>query len=151
MTTPGPYPVQNQSLPHEIIIDPTGNYVLVPDLGADLVRVLTISRGSNEVQECQVIQLPRGSTPRHGPFAQVDGNTYFYVLEQNANKLMSYSVKYLLDGTMAFKELDETNLLLEEDEIQRNGTIQSSEIVVSVSSFLPSQSSLENFSLGMVC
>lgn len=40
MPSPGPDPErQDKPHPHQALLDPTGQYILVPDLGADLVRV----------------------------------------------------------------------------------------------------------------
>ncbi|RWA03833.1 hypothetical protein EKO27_g11273, partial [Xylaria grammica] len=38
MTAPGPNPRQNAPHPHAAHVDPTGKFLLVPDLGADLIR-----------------------------------------------------------------------------------------------------------------
>lgn len=39
----GPNPARQEAPhPHEVILDPTGSYVAVPDLGADLVRIFHI-------------------------------------------------------------------------------------------------------------
>ena len=78
--------------------------MFVPDLGADLVRVLKVC-DNDSVSQQQVLQLLPGSTPRHGAFARVGGKTYFYVFEQNANKLVSFRVDYLQNGTVNFHQL----------------------------------------------
>jgi 6-phosphogluconolactonase (cycloisomerase 2 family) len=40
LAKPGPNPARQEAPhPHEALLDPTGKYILVPDLGADLVRV----------------------------------------------------------------------------------------------------------------
>ena len=132
---PGPYMAQNQSRPHEIIIDPSEKHMLVPDLGADLIRVFNISRDVNSldtIHEQQIIQLSPGSTPRHGAFARLGDKTYFYVLEQNTNKLVSFGVNYH-SGIMSFSRLGHTNLLLRMDQSEMDGSIQASEVAVSVS------------------
>jgi 6-phosphogluconolactonase (cycloisomerase 2 family) len=138
--SPGPYPVQTQPRPHEIIIDPTGNFMLVPDLGADLLRIFRISHdppSANKVTEQQTIQLRRGSTPRHGAFVEGDETTYFYILNQNINTLMSFDVTYLHNGALAFKELSEIDLLKGVNATSVNGSIMGSELVASVSFLSP--------------
>jgi 6-phosphogluconolactonase (cycloisomerase 2 family) len=35
---------QNQARPHEAILDPTGDFLVFPDLGADLLRVLRVDK-----------------------------------------------------------------------------------------------------------
>lgn len=42
LAEPGPNPTrQDAPHPHEALLDPTGKYILVPDLGADLVRIFS--------------------------------------------------------------------------------------------------------------
>ena len=60
--------------PHQVILDPTKKYFLVPDLGADLVRVFHIDDRSLRITERDSIPVTPGSGPRHGVFQTVRGN-----------------------------------------------------------------------------
>lgn len=49
LSEPGPDPGRQEAPhPHEAILDPTGKYILVPDLGADLVRVFSFDEKTNQ-------------------------------------------------------------------------------------------------------
>jgi hypothetical protein len=66
-----------------------------------------------------------------------DETTYFYILNQNINTLMSFDVTYLHNGTLAFKELSEIDLLKGVNATSVNGSIMGSELVASVSFLSP--------------
>ncbi|RDA96217.1 hypothetical protein CP533_1706 [Ophiocordyceps camponoti-saundersi (nom. inval.)] len=66
---PGPVAdKQNQAKPHQTLIDPTGKFVVVPDLGADLVRLFAIEKG--ELRDVGQVEVKAGSGPRHAAFTQ---------------------------------------------------------------------------------
>ncbi len=52
----------------QVILDPTGDFILVPDLGADQVRVYAIDQHSGRLNACPNLNYTAGSAPRHGPF-----------------------------------------------------------------------------------
>lgn len=95
LLAPGPDPSrQDSSHPHQVRIDPTGQFALIPDLGADLVRVYRVDQGSCTIvpvampggaggidhdhvppREAQAgvvnpgdLRTPQGMGPRHGVF-----------------------------------------------------------------------------------
>lgn len=37
---------QNQARPHQAVLDPTGEFLVFPDLGADLLRVLKVDKAT---------------------------------------------------------------------------------------------------------
>lgn len=134
-STPGPDPIQTQPRPHQIIIDPTGQYLLVSDLGSDLIRIFKIYNNNGlepQIVLQQNICLRPGSTPRHGAFATFGRQTYFFLVNQNINTLTAFSVEYRRDGMMRFEELAETNLLLRMDGSLMKGDIKASHILISV-------------------
>jgi 6-phosphogluconolactonase (cycloisomerase 2 family) len=94
---PGPKPQQAAPHPHQIRLDPTGKYFLVPDLGADIVRVFYIDPATLALSERPSIPTPPGSGPRHGVFhASKTGNTtHYYLVAEIANTLTGYKVAYL--------------------------------------------------------
>jgi 6-phosphogluconolactonase (cycloisomerase 2 family) len=62
---------QRDPHPHQAVIDPTGEFMLVADLGADVVHVFRIGPGSQRFQGVVDIALPPGSGPRHLAFARI--------------------------------------------------------------------------------
>jgi 6-phosphogluconolactonase (cycloisomerase 2 family) len=120
-----------------MIPDPTGNFVLMPDLGEDLVRVFQISHNPaslNYLTEVAPLTLAPGSTPRHGTFVPIGESWYFYILNQNANTLLGFRVIYYTNGTLGFVQVSNTDVLLRPDgSSASNATTQSSELHVSVS------------------
>lgn len=97
---PGPI-ADRQASPHEheAIIDPTGQYVLVPDLGADLVRVFSYD-DDLQLQEQAPLQGAPGSGPRHAAFynpygVACDGcTTYLYIVNELGSTVTGYAVTY---------------------------------------------------------
>ncbi|RAL13284.1 putative isomerase YbhE [Aspergillus homomorphus CBS 101889] len=66
---PNRRPQQDSPHPHQVFLDPTGSFVLVPDLGSDLLRVYSIDRTTGELKSnCADLSYPTGSGPRHGLF-----------------------------------------------------------------------------------
>lgn len=97
--------------PHQAITDPTDSYVLVPDLGADLVRVYHINQDTKLLKQLDSLKAPTGSGPRHGNWLVTDTETYFYLVGQLANTLTGYKVTYNSDKTLRFKEIFVKSLL----------------------------------------
>jgi 6-phosphogluconolactonase (cycloisomerase 2 family) len=100
LSQPGPVP-DRQDAPHEheVILDPTGQYLLVPDLGADLVRVYSIDATTLKLTEKAPLLAPSASGPRHGafynPYDIAGGSTYFYLVTELASTVIGYAVDYL--------------------------------------------------------
>ncbi|GJD04793.1 ykgB protein [Colletotrichum higginsianum] len=102
----GPKPPQNAPHPHEAILDPTGQYVLVPDLGADLVRVFFIDQDSYQLTPVAPLSVAAGSGPRHARFLVTEEKkTYFFVLAELDNIVTTYEVKYGCNRTLSFEEV----------------------------------------------
>lgn len=84
MPHPGPNPIrQERPHPHQILLDPTGMFLLVPDLGADQVRVLRVQRDTGVLHVCEDSDgiVEAGSGPRHAVFlssASASGSGYGY-------------------------------------------------------------------------
>ena len=114
LSKPGTVP-DRQDAPHEheAILDPTGQYILVPDLGADLVRVFSWEQGSLKLKPLDPLQAKAGSGPRHAAFwnpysVACDGcTTYMYLVAELGATVTSYAVSYLPNGGgLSFKEVD---------------------------------------------
>ncbi|KAB8356321.1 hypothetical protein FH972_023905 [Carpinus fangiana] len=106
---PGPNPNQDDSHAHEVILDPSGKYILTPDLGADLVRVFTFddSNAITEVSSSE-ISLEPGTGPRHAAFLSSADDLYLYVACELSNKLLGYRVSYN-DTGISFEQVEATN------------------------------------------
>jgi 6-phosphogluconolactonase (cycloisomerase 2 family) len=97
LTAPGTIPSRQEAPhPHEVILDPTGSFIVIPDLGADLVRVFAINPKTSLLTESTPFKVPAGSGPRHGAFLKADsGKTFFFLISELANTIASYEVSYL--------------------------------------------------------
>ncbi|KZL70910.1 nitrous oxide N-terminal region containing protein [Colletotrichum tofieldiae] len=94
MSQPGPVPSrQNRPHPHSVFTDPAGRYLLSADLGADLVRVFSIS-GTGTLAECPSFQSGAGDGPRHGAFYTQGNTTFLFTVNELSNSLTSWSVTY---------------------------------------------------------
>ena len=84
-TGTGPTPRQTGAHAHAAVLDPTGRFLLIPDLGADRVFVYRFDRRSRALSPAPVpfLQLPPGTGPRHLVFAP-DGRTAYLVSELSA-------------------------------------------------------------------
>jgi 6-phosphogluconolactonase (cycloisomerase 2 family) len=95
LSAPGPNPSrQDAPHPHAALIDPTDSYVVVPDLGADLVRVFSIDPKTSLLTAITPLEAPPGSGPRHGAFLESDSDTYFFLVSELSNTVVSYKVTY---------------------------------------------------------
>lgn len=119
LSKPGPVP-DRQDAPHEheAITDPTGQYLLVPDLGADLVRVFGIDANSLKLTELDPLHAPSASGPRHAAFwnpynTACEGcTTYMYLATELAGTVIGYSVEYLPNhGGLNFTQVFESSTL----------------------------------------
>ncbi|HEX8604274.1 MAG TPA: lactonase family protein [Pseudoduganella sp.] len=81
----GPTPRQRGPHAHGATIDPTGRFVLVPDMGADRVFIYRFSAGRRALVRADMpfLQLPPGSGPRHLSFSP-DGRTAYLLTELTA-------------------------------------------------------------------
>jgi 6-phosphogluconolactonase (cycloisomerase 2 family) len=82
--------------PHQALVDPTGKFAIVPDLGADLLRVYSIgTSGINEMFPSWV-KTPEGTGPRHAVFYPpgTAPATHLFVVGELSNKIITYKVTY---------------------------------------------------------
>lgn len=92
----GPKPQQAKLHPHQVLIDPTNRYMVVPDLGGDQVRVLYIDPGTLRLSPRPSTPTTPGSGPRHGRFYTSPKNeTFYYLVTEIGNTLTGYKVTYL--------------------------------------------------------
>ncbi|KAK6210479.1 hypothetical protein LQW54_006226 [Pestalotiopsis sp. IQ-011] len=104
LAEPGPNPDrQDAPHPHEAILDPTGEYIIVPDLGADLVRIFQVDEDGLTWTAVDPLVAAPGSGPRHATFLVTDDATYMYLVAELANTITGYKVEY--ESELAFTEL----------------------------------------------
>ena len=117
LAAPGPIPErQDASHPHGVLVDPSGRFVLVPDLGADLVRIFRICPTTGQLEEQQPLAVAPGSGPRHAVFwvprnanlARL-GHVRFFLVSELDNYLRGYDVIYPKNGTLLFTKFYEGN------------------------------------------
>ncbi|KAI1150652.1 putative isomerase YbhE [Nemania diffusa] len=103
---PGPNPErQDVPHPHQALLDPTSAFILVPDLGADLVRVYQADAGSLKLTPIAPLKVTPGAGPRHGAFKTALNRTFYYVATELANTIIGYEVVYNQNKTLSFSEL----------------------------------------------
>jgi 6-phosphogluconolactonase len=107
MNAPGPVRSrQDRPHPHQALFDPTGKFVLVPDLGADKIRVFRVE--GTTFTQLPDIDRTLGSGPRHGAFiTSSEGEAKFYYLVNELNNSVSvFKVTYSEDGnTIGLEEI----------------------------------------------
>ncbi|KAI9649666.1 hypothetical protein NHQ30_002247 [Ciborinia camelliae] len=124
LSTPGPYDLGKQLAPHphEALIDPTEKFILVPDLGADLVRIFSIDAETALLTEQTPYKAPPGSGPRHGAFHVTEsGRTFFYLVSELGNTVSSFEITYK-NGTepgMSFGLVDRHDIFGNETEVPK--------------------------------
>ena len=109
---PGPVlPNQEAPHPHQAVLDPTGKYVLVPDLGADIVRLFEVDSRSLLLKPLEpLVALPPGTGPRHVAFHTTkDRKTLLYVLGELANTITTYELSYRSNRPPKVKLLQSTS------------------------------------------
>ncbi|KAJ5662677.1 Cytochrome cd1-nitrite reductase-like C-terminal heme d1 [Penicillium macrosclerotiorum] len=122
MTHQGTTAQQDSPHPHGVFIDPTGSFLVSPDLGADLVRVYSIDEVSGKLRECPSLEVPLGTGPRHSVFwtdgsdhdARMGGSqsslgtagdkTMMYLANEIGGSVMVFDVAYSQDGCLSFNK-----------------------------------------------
>jgi 6-phosphogluconolactonase (cycloisomerase 2 family) len=98
MTQKGPNSRQDVPHPHEALLDPTGKFMLVPDLGADLVRVFSIDANSGKLNSCGQGQASPGDGPRHGEFFYTNPNastpSVLFTVNELGNSVSVWTATY---------------------------------------------------------
>ncbi|EEP81583.1 predicted protein [Uncinocarpus reesii 1704] len=113
LSQPGAVPKRQEAPhPHQALFDPTGKFVVVPDLGADLIRRYTVGPG-NDLTQTSAVQIKPGTGPRHAVFYPADGTPkFFYVVGELSNTVTAFSVEQT-DKELNFKEIQSISTLPE--------------------------------------
>jgi 6-phosphogluconolactonase (cycloisomerase 2 family) len=99
MSSRGPVPSrQDAPHPHEALLDPTGGFLLLPDLGADIIRIYSVAQNTGLVTSCANYTAAPGTGPRHGSFfvpnAGSTAGTTLYIGNELSNTISSFAVTY---------------------------------------------------------
>lgn len=110
-TLPHPGVVPNRQdapHPHETLLDPSGKFILVPDLGSDLVRIFAINATTAFLTEVAPLVAAAGSGPRHAAFTldPISGSYVFYLVGEITATVTAYRVSYPASGGMSFALLN---------------------------------------------
>ncbi|KAI0976468.1 putative isomerase YbhE [Xylaria arbuscula] len=95
-------PGQTAHHPHQALLEPSGRFMIVPDLGGDQLLVLDTKDDKYEISSR--VTLFAGAGPRHGGFITSGDKTYYAVACELSSKVILYSLDYANDG-LAFKEI----------------------------------------------
>ncbi|KAI8679701.1 hypothetical protein NCS57_00248600 [Fusarium keratoplasticum] len=128
LAKPGPNPSRQEAPhPHAAVVDPSGRFVLVPDLGADLIRVYLVDHAGPGLIELGPLAVAAGSGPRHIAFA-VKHKTFMYVVTELGNTIVGYEVAYGQDS-IAFEEIWKSGVHGKDKDVPEGAA--ASEVVVS--------------------
>lgn len=79
--SPGPVAAQQRgSHPHQVVFDPSGRWLLVPDKGVDRLHTLVLDAATGRLALANSVALPAGSGPRHLVFTR-DGRRLYLACE----------------------------------------------------------------------
>ncbi|KAI0847257.1 3-carboxy-cis,cis-mucoante lactonizing enzyme [Daldinia vernicosa] len=108
MSEPGPNSRQNAPHPHAAQLDPTGKYLIVPDLGADLIRIFSIDAETGDLTACEPGVAGAGDGPRHGAWwAPTAGSTdgqRLYTVNELGNSVSAWTVSYPDGGCLSLEK-----------------------------------------------
>ncbi|MDM0109170.1 lactonase family protein [Variovorax sp. J22R24] len=84
---PGPHRTQQRGAhPHQVLLDPSGHWLLVPDKGGDAVHTVAIDEHCGELRLVSTFSTAPMSGPRHMAFS-ADGSRAWLVLELSSQVL----------------------------------------------------------------
>ncbi|POR35222.1 Uncharacterized protein TPAR_04586 [Tolypocladium paradoxum] len=84
--------------PHQAVLDPTGKFLAVPDLGADEVRLFAVGSANLTATPLAPVAVAPGSGPRHVAFAVKGDKTFMYLVTELASTIVGFRVTYPAGG-----------------------------------------------------
>lgn len=92
----GPAKGQDAPRPHQAVLDPSGRYFAVNDLGTDSILFIDSKDDLFEITHTVKVEHP-GCAPRHGVFYPADAAqaTHYMILCEKANAVIVYELSYL--------------------------------------------------------
>ncbi|MCJ1287325.1 hypothetical protein MMC26_006673 [Xylographa opegraphella] len=117
LASPGLNPIRQEMChPHQVILDPTGKFIICPDLGADVIRTFAINQSNGMLEECPAFAVAPGAGPRHAIFvsspttqgaAVTARSVLLYVVFELTNTITSYKATYPPNGSCpSFKAIE---------------------------------------------
>ncbi|KAI1204367.1 putative isomerase YbhE [Annulohypoxylon truncatum] len=97
-----PNPAQGAHHPHQALLDPTGRFFVINNLGGDTILVLDSK--DDKFEFTGNATLPTGTGPRHGGFITKGDKHYYTLACELSNKLFLFELKYTPD-TIVFNQL----------------------------------------------
>jgi 6-phosphogluconolactonase (cycloisomerase 2 family) len=94
---------------HEALVDPTDSFIVVPDLGANLLRVFSIDNSTSLLTEAKPFVVSSGGGPRHGAFMKTCSGTYFFLVAESGQTITSYKVTYG-NKQLSFDQVYQSNI-----------------------------------------
>lgn len=85
---------QDAPHPHEAVLDPTGKFLLVPDLGMDLIHLYSFDPNTLALKDITPLSVKPGSGPRHITFVVKGSKTFAYLVTELGNTIIGYDVTY---------------------------------------------------------
>ena len=89
--------------------------MVVPDLGADLIRIYKIDQSSGKLDECPGAPTPTGTGPRHAAFWSAPGgysriakgtnSTMLYVANEDSNAVTAWTASYPAGGCLKLDQV----------------------------------------------
>lgn len=131
---------QSASHIHQVTTDPTGRFMVAPDLGEDSVHVYRV-QNSPAISSLTDIQLPPGSGPRHGVFQKVGKSTFFHVVSELANTITSFKVLYNGNSSLSMNQTGQVSTF--GDKPVPTGAL-AGEIIISSDGFITVSNRLDN-------
>lgn len=84
----GEKPQQGQHRAHQAVLDPSGSFFAIPDLGADAIHILD----AKTFEITSFVELEPASGPRHGSFLTAGDATHYAVACEISNEVQLFSV-----------------------------------------------------------
>lgn len=123
-----------ESHPHDAVVDPTSSFVIIPDLGSDLLRAYYIDPATKLLETLPPFSTPYGSGPRHAKFLVLGSKTYLYVVFELGNLVIVYDITYYdQTQTLGLTQIFETSLLRTPNGTELQQGSFAAEIQISVS------------------
>jgi 6-phosphogluconolactonase (cycloisomerase 2 family) len=96
---------------HQAVQDPTGNFMLFPDLGSDMIHVYKIDNCTGTMVEFGPLVSKKNSGPRHATFFRPSNSTdtFLFVVHELSNRIVSYKVDYIPNGGLTFTIVTEVS------------------------------------------
>ncbi|KAK4651535.1 hypothetical protein QC762_602830 [Podospora pseudocomata] len=82
------------SRPHQAVVDPTGGFVVIPDLSVDLLHIFSIDQTALTLTELPAHPFGNGTGPRHAAFLKSGDKTFLYVIAEKKVSILGFEVSY---------------------------------------------------------